>query len=732
MGLDVIGISAVLLAGMFGMWWVWRARTLRELVDSAALEEARAENRHIPPTLHPVIDPDRCIGSLSCLKVCPEGDILGVVNGKAALVDASACIGHGKCALECPVDAIKLVFGSSERGVDLPEVDEFFESSRKGVHVIGELGGMGLIKNAVTQGVQLSSRLSSTLRPGKSSARVDVAIVGGGPAGLSLALGLRKAGLSFRVLEQDSVGGTIAHYPRQKIVMTEKVDLPFIGKFGKALISKEELLATWEKALDKADVQIESGTQVLGIRGDDGAFELETTKGAVAASKVVLAIGRRGTPRKLGVPGEDLAKVTYRMVDPQQYERSRVLVVGGGDSALEAAIQLVEETEAEVALSYRQADFGKCRDANKRRFRELAKEGRVHAFLPSTLKSVTEKDVTLEVEGRPMRLPNDFVIACIGGDLPAAFLKKNEVDLKRYHGKEHKAHAPRGVAKDPKRRALPLVLFAIGAVIVAVLTIVGWDYYRIPVSDRRFSPLHAMLRPAGPWGHGIGIGATLVMMSNFLYAVRKRVRAFKGAGPIRGWLTFHQFVGFLAPLVIAFHAAFQSNNAVATSTSIALGVVVLTGIIGRFIFGLVPSAEGRALELGELTVRFERLKMRVEKMSEESTNVLSVGKLLERAIVKPAGGLFRQLVALPFVWVRDARDLRSVKPLFTKKGQYKDFVEAYHRIRVLRVQSGFFRSLKRLMSVWRVLHVVLAVVLVVLISAHIALSLYLGYTWIFH
>jgi thioredoxin reductase/Pyruvate/2-oxoacid:ferredoxin oxidoreductase delta subunit len=731
MGLDVIGIVAVFALGLIGMVWYWRRREHRELIDAAELEQAKAENRHIPQTLHPVIDPDKCIGSLSCLRVCPEGDILGVVNGKAALVDASACIGHGKCALECPVHAIKLVFGTSERGVDLPEIDEFFESSRKGIHIVGELGGMGLIKNAVTQGMQLTTRFEQTFKPAPGGGSgVDVVVVGGGPAGMATALGLRKAGFSFRVLEQDSVGGTIAHYPRQKVVMTEKVELPFIGKFGRALISKEELLSTWETALKKAQVKVETGTRVTGIRGDDGTFVLETSKGEVAARKVVLAIGRRGSPRKLGVPGEDLEKVTYRMIDAQQYEGTRVLVVGGGDSALEAAIQLVEDTDAEVALSYRQSDFGRCREANKKRFKELVAEGRVHSFLPSIIKAVTKQDVTIEVLGRTLKLPNDYVIACIGGDLPAAFLKSNEIAIKKFHGQERSAKAPRGVAKK-KESMLPLVLFAIGTVIVAALTIAGWHYYKIPVAQRRYSPSHAMLRPAGPWGHGIGIVATLVMMSNFLYAVRKRVRAFKGAGPIRGWLTFHQFVGFMSPLTIAFHAAFQSNNTVATSTAVALGIVVITGIIGRFIYGLIPSAEGRASELGELSARFERLKQRVTKMTEGTTDVLRVNSLLDRAIEKPTRGVVGQLMYLPWQHLRDAGELRRVRPLFAKKGHYRDFVDAFHRMRTLQVQVGFFKNLKKLMSVWRVLHVILAVVLVVLIAGHIALSLYLGYMWIF-
>jgi len=734
MGFDTIGFTVLVALGLVAVFAYQRRRLRREQADTEAFEQAVAENRHIPQTLHPIIDPDRCIGSFSCLRVCPEGDILGVVEGKAALISASSCIGHGKCAVECPVDAIKLVFGTSERGVDLPEVDEYFETSRPGIHIVGELGGMGLIKNAITQGLQCAHHLGETMKRGQKGFAVDVAIVGAGPSGMAAALGLKHAGLTFRLLEQESVGGTISHYPRQKVVMTERVEVPFYGKFGKPLISKEELLEMWGEALEKGGVSVETETKVKGITGSDGAFTLETSRGPVAARKVLLAIGRHGSPRKLGVPGENLPKVAYRMIDPQQYEGARVLVVGGGDSALEAAIQIVEETEAEVALSYRQAELAKCRAENKRRFRELVEQGRIHAFMPSQVTGITPKEVLLSAGGKQVRLANDFIIAAIGGELPSKWLEQNQIGIKRFHGEEKgKARARAGSAKDDdaKGHSLALTLFTIALFVVSLLLVLGWHYYKLPLAERRESPAHVFLKPAGPIGHGIGIVATLVMMSNFFYAVRKRVRAFKGAGPIRNWLTFHQFVGFLSPAVIAFHAAFQSNNLLATSTAAALGVVVLTGAIGRYFYSLVPSSEGRAEELGELSARWERLKVRINNLTRGATDVSRVSHVIENAVKKPEGSLFVQLVALPFQRFADERELYRVRSLFKTHGHFLDFVGAYHRMRTLQVQVGFFKSLRRLMAVWRLFHVVLAVLLVVLITAHISVSVFLGYTWIF-
>jgi len=719
-----------------------RRRGRRHEAAARAMEEVARHEPRVPLSLHPVIDPDICIGSLTCLKSCPEGDILGIVNGAARLIQADHCVGHGRCAAECPVGAIRLVVGTQERGVDLPMVDQYFESSRRGVHIVGELGGMGLIKNALTQGIQVSERLGR-IAPRTAMARgeVDVAIVGGGPAGLATALGLKAAGRSFRVLEQGTLGGTVANYPRQKVVMTEPVEIPFYGKIRKRQISKEELLGVWKSVLAKARVHVDEGVTVQSIEGDDGRFRVVTSKGTFGARKVVLATGLRGTPRKLGVPGEELSKVAYRLIDPDQYQRCRVLVVGGGDAAIEAAIQLAEQSDAEVTISYRGEEFGRARQANREKIQQLIGQRRIRALMSSEVNKILEEVVVLTASGSPVVLPNDFVIVSIGGDLPLEFLARSKITLKKHFGEELGSARPKqalalraGLSREEleekSRRRKHIGYLITGLSILVWLAVKGWDYYLLTRPQRLRSPLHATLRPAGSWGHGVGIGATAVMLLNFLYPLRKRWRAMSGAGKIRDWLDFHMFVGFMSPLVIAFHAAFQSNNQLATGTAGALLIVVLTGIVGRFIYGLVPSYGGKEMEFSDLLGRWERMKARLEPMLADSGNPEFLQRIFA-AVTAPVqpGSLVGMFLRMPFSWLAVRLRLLRARFHFSDHEHYLEFRDGYRRLCGIRRQIRFYQSLKRLLRTWRFFHASLAGFLVVAIAAHIAVSLYLGHGW---
>jgi thioredoxin reductase len=196
-----------------------------------------------------------------------------------------------------------------------------------------------------------------------------VVIIGAGPAGFSASLAAIEHKLRFLTIEQDSCGGTVAHFPRGKLVMTAPATLPLVGKLKFREVRKEKLLSFWQDVARKTGLKINYGEQVEAIEQFGSKFEIRTTRASYRTSAVLLAIGRRGTPRKLEVDGEDHAKVVYRMVDPEQYRQQHVLVVGGGDSALEAAASIAEQPGTAVTLSH-------CSDSFSRGNAEARKENR--------------------------------------------------------------------------------------------------------------------------------------------------------------------------------------------------------------------------------------------------------------------------------------------------------------------------------------------------------------------
>jgi thioredoxin reductase/Pyruvate/2-oxoacid:ferredoxin oxidoreductase delta subunit len=745
--------SALILGGVIlAAILLRRRREERRARD--ALDEAVRLELHIPASLHPVIDPEICIGSGSCLSACPEGRILGMVNGVATLVSASHCIGHGRCASECPVDAIKLVFGSAERGVDLPELDGHFETSRPGVHIVGELAGMGLIKNALVQGLQVAAHLRDTVDRGgggggggrRGERAVDVAIVGAGPAGIATAMGARAAGLSFAIVDQDSVGGTIAHYPRHKVVMTEPVVLPFYGSFGRRLMSKEDLVAALADAMGRARVRVHERTKVVGIDGERDDFVVKTSGGLLRARRVVLAIGRRGSPRPLGVPGEELPKVAYRLIDPEQYQSKRVLVVGGGDSALEAAIMLAEESSAEVGIAYRRPEFARCRPLNKQKIGALLGSGRVRAYMSTDVASVEPEALTLQTgggNGERQVIANDYVIACLGGELPTEFLKTSGIGIRQHRGDRpmpNPALASRAREGDARHaRLATLGLALLGAAIVGLLAYVGRHYYPLPRELRYRAPAHALLKPSGLWGHGIGILATMFMLSNFVYSLRKRLRMFKGKGPIAPWLRFHVFVGVMSPLTILFHSAFQWSNHLATGTYVSLIVVVVTGLVGRYIYGLWRLDPDHAGQLSALRASVHQTldKLPVEPVSDATSKPgAALARLLLLAQPQPEGAAAGAPAGAALLFGRPGeallvrRGVSVTRRLFLNHGAYRHFRAQVLRLRRLDLNTQFHRRFKKLMTSWRVFHVSLSILLLALIGLHVWISVHVGFKWI--
>lgn len=428
-----LGGYGAYIAAILALWLLLGAA--RRLLDrqSARLARAASEAGAEPVSLHPRIDPRRCIGCGACTHACPEGRIIGLVGGKASLLDPSACIGHGACKTACPTGAIELVLGSARRGVDIPVVGPDFETSVAGLFVAGELGGMGLIANAVEQGRQAIEAIARREGPGREDV-LDLVIVGCGPAGLAAALAAKEKGLRFVVLEQGRLGGAIANYPRAKVVMTRPLVLPLYGRLKLRRIRKERLLALWRSIATGAALPVLTAERVEHIRTRPWGLDVETAGARYSAGSVLLATGRRGAPRRLGVPGEELPKVAYALADPAQYRGRRVLVVGGGNSALEAALALAEVRGCEVTLSYRGEAFGRARPGLRDRLEAAERRERIAVLRRSLLLAIQAGGVEVEHRGRRIAFANDAVIICAGGLLPTTLLADAGVAVATRHG----------------------------------------------------------------------------------------------------------------------------------------------------------------------------------------------------------------------------------------------------------------------------------------------------------
>lgn len=386
-----------------------------------------------PASLHPVTNPGKCIGCGACVTACPEGKILGLVHGKAQLINPSKCIGHGACKRACPFDAIDLVFGTAKRGIDIPNVKENFETNVPGLFIAGELGGMGLIRNAVEQGRQAMESVRKLKGIGKGKG-LDVLIVGSGPAGLAATLGAKQYKLRAATIEQDSLGGTVFNFPRGKVVMTAPVQMPLVGKINFRETTKEKLLQLWQKIEQDQALTINYREKVEDIKPEGNGFIVTTTKNTYQTRAVLLCIGRRGTPRKLGVPGEDLPKVVYRLIDPEQYKGQHVLIVGGGDSALEAATSIAEQPGSTVSISYRSGNFSRAKQKNQDKIAQMSEAGQINLFLSTTVDHFTADKVTINQDDSKVEIANDAAIVCAGGILPTPFLKQIGIEVETKHG----------------------------------------------------------------------------------------------------------------------------------------------------------------------------------------------------------------------------------------------------------------------------------------------------------
>lgn len=400
----------------------------KEAKTKIRLEKTKSKRQDKALLQHPIINQSLCIGCGICVESCPEGDVLGLINGKATIIHGSHCIGHGKCAEECPIGAIEVGLGDISQREDIPQLSSNFESNINGIYIVGELSGLALIKNAISHGIDAMNHINKCISK-KVKSIYDVVIVGTGPSGIASALRAQELGLNYLVIDQDTIGGTILHYPRRKLALVQHIKLPLYGKLNKGEYRKEELLNIWEEIIKSQNINLQSNCKLLKINKDKEVFKIETSNGFLAANKVVLALGRRGTPRKLNIQGEALSKVMYKLIDAETYKNRKILVVGGGDSAIEAGLGLAHQSGNMVTISYRKDNFFRLKARNEKNIEKAISDKLLKVIFNSSPIRINEKAVTLKLSDSNLEIENEFVFIFAGGELPFPLLNQIGIEF---------------------------------------------------------------------------------------------------------------------------------------------------------------------------------------------------------------------------------------------------------------------------------------------------------------
>lgn len=727
----ILAFAPVLSIALVVLLLIRRRLAWRDHADIArSLGEARRRGSHKARLQHPAIDLSQCIGCGACVRACPEQGVLSLLHGQAVIVHGSRCVGHGLCAAACPTGAIALTLGDLSDRRDLPAVDDQFEAvGVPGLFIAGELGGFALVRTAITQGAAVACAVAHRVKAhhhADDDQTLDLLIVGAGPGGLACALQAKAHGLRALTIDQHTaLGGSVAAYPRRKLVMTQPVELPLHGRLPRLSYQKEELIELWNDVAAKHDLPIQLGVALRKIHHNgQSLFEAQTTRGVIRARHVCLAMGRRGSPRKLNVPGEQLPKVAYSLLDAESYRGRRILVIGGGDSAVEAALGLAEQPGNQVTLSYRKSAFFRLKARNEKRLDEAQRARRLRVMLDSEVSAIEPARVSLRVgvngQATDQTLDNDEVFVFAGGVAPFGLLEEA------------------GVSFDPADRPAPSTTLDRGTSLLASLSAVGvcaaamlawalWHrhYYDMPPTLRPDSQLHPMLRPTGGVGLMFGLTACVLFVWNLSYLLR-RSRAIGRflPGSLKLWMTTHVFTGLGALLCVLMHAGFSLRDTVGGHALIALTIVVITGVIGRYLYAFVPrAANGHEIDLEHLRAEMAALSGQWDRagrgfgtvVRDQIEHLLTIGRWRT--------SLAARLMTLLVTHIRLSRGLSRLRAHGRRMGlpqdQVNQILSLARRAHRLSLLVTHYEEIRTALASWRYFHRWLALLMVLLAAIHI-------------
>lgn len=434
--------------------WIWLAAALgaAALALVATRRFPRARSRPAggalalpqePPRVVrlPRIDATTCLGCYACVDACPY-DVLAVQRFVAVVERPDECCGLTLCEQRCPNGSLVVISGPPI--ADRPRIDQHFESlDVPGLYLAGDLTGVPLIKNAIAQGEHVARRVAEKRDLGQRvpADRLDLLIVGAGPAGIGAALEAKAVGLNCVALEQGNVAESIRSFPRHKIVLAQTTESDRPMRLWLEECRKEELLARWQRTVRRERLDIREGLRVVGVERRADGFEVAAVDRDGAsqeflASSVLLANGRRGTPRKLHcpVPADAQGSVFYSLADARSFAGQHVVVVGLGDVALEAIAALAAQPETTVTVSYRGKGFRRGKARNVAAVQRLAERGRIELCFESEATAVRDKTLVVATPAGTRNLYFDALFVMIGAIAPWDFLERcgmrraNEVD----------------------------------------------------------------------------------------------------------------------------------------------------------------------------------------------------------------------------------------------------------------------------------------------------------------